>query len=370
VILHLVVPDGVRDPARPSGGNVYDRRACDGLAALGWSVQEHPVPGVWPRPDRAARTAVAGVIAALADGSLVLIDGLIASTVPEILVPAASRLRLVVLVHMPLGAGRPDDPIPDAEAREGAVLSAAAAVITTSAWARQVLLGRYRPRRVDVAEPGTDPAELAPGTPTGGALLSVAAVTPHKGLDMLLAALAMLADQSWQATFVGPLDRDLDFVARLRVHAAHDGLADRITFAGPLAGRDFDAAYAAADVLVHPSHAETYGMVVAEALAHGLPVITTATGGLPATLGRAADGTRPGLLVPPGDPAALAAALRAWLTDADLRTRLRRAAADRRTTLPTWSDTTRRIAAVLRAAAPPRSGDLGAFPVAGPLKCT
>jgi glycosyltransferase involved in cell wall biosynthesis len=344
VIAHFVVPDGLADPARPSGGNVYDRHACDGLTALGWSVSVHPVPGAWPRPDQTAADALAALVAGLPDGALVLVDGLIASTVPDILVPAASQMRLVVVVHMPLGAGRPDDRVPDAETRERAVLSAAASVITTSAWARQVLVDRYALRRVDVAEPGTDPAELAPGTPCGGALLSVAAVTSHKGHDVLLDALATLVDRGWRLACVGSLDRDPAFVARLRRRP----VADRITFAGPLTGSDLDAAYASADVLVHPSRAETYGMVVAEALARGLPVITTDAGGLPTTLGRAADGTRPGLLVPPGDPVALAAALRTWLTDADLRVRLRGAAAARRVTLPTWSDTAARIDAALR----------------------
>jgi len=55
--VHVVVPYGIDDPRRPSGGNVYDRRACRGLAALGWSVHEHTVPGRWPRPDAPARAA-------------------------------------------------------------------------------------------------------------------------------------------------------------------------------------------------------------------------------------------------------------------------------------------------------------------------
>jgi len=95
------------------------------------------------------------------------------------------------------------------------------------------------------------------------------------------------------------------------------------------------------------SRAETYGMVVTEALAHGLPVIATAVGGLPEALGHGATGIRPGLLVPPGDQAALTAALCDWLSDADLRQRLRRVARERRTTLSGWSATTDRISRVL-----------------------
>ena len=156
--MHVVVPDGIDDPARPSGGNAYDRRVCHGLAALGWSVHEHAVPGSWPRPDAASRDALADVVERIPDGAVVLLDGLVASAAPEVLVPQAGRLRLVVLVHMPLGHRPPDGRGRRVRTRERAVLSAAAAVITTSAWTRQRLLELYAlpPERVHVAEPAVD----------------------------------------------------------------------------------------------------------------------------------------------------------------------------------------------------------------------
>jgi hypothetical protein len=129
--VHAVLPDGIDDPARPSGGNVYDRRVCRGLGALGWSVREHAVAGSWPDPDTDSRSALGELTAEMPDGSVVLIDGLIASAAPEALVPHASRLRLLVLVHMPLG-DRPSQP--DVVTREHAVLSAAARIVTTSGW--------------------------------------------------------------------------------------------------------------------------------------------------------------------------------------------------------------------------------------------
>ncbi|MGH2895884.1 MAG: glycosyltransferase family 1 protein, partial [Solirubrobacteraceae bacterium] len=93
--VHVVVPDGIEDPARPSGGNVYDRHLCRGLATLGWSVHEHAVPGCWPRPDAGSLAALAAVVERIPDGAVVLLDGLVASTAPEVLVPQARRLRLV-----------------------------------------------------------------------------------------------------------------------------------------------------------------------------------------------------------------------------------------------------------------------------------
>jgi glycosyltransferase involved in cell wall biosynthesis len=91
-------------------------------------------------------------------------------------------------------------------------------------------------------------------------------------------------------------------------------------------------------------------MVVTEALARGLPVVAAEVGGVPEALGHGADGTRPGLLVPPDDPAALRDALRSWLEDADLRRRLRRAARERRASLSGWSRTTSVLADVLTGA--------------------
>jgi glycosyltransferase involved in cell wall biosynthesis len=350
--VHVVVPDGIDDPARPSGGNVYDRHVCRGLGSIGWSVHEHGVPGCWPRPDAASCAALAGVVQRIPDDAVVLLDGLIASTVPEVLVPQASRLRLVVLVHMPLGHRPADGGADDARTRERAVLSVAAAVVTTSAWTRRRLLELYPlpADRVHVAEPAVDAADLATGTAAGGALLCVAAVTSDKGHDVLLDALATTTDLSWQCVCVGSLDLDPAYVAGLRRRSLDIGLGDRVRFPGPRTGADLDRSYAAADLMVLASRAETYGMVVSEALARGLPVVAAEVGGLPEALGHGADGIRPGLLVPPDDPAALGAALRAWLGDAELRRRLRRAARERRASLSEWSTTTFVLARVLAGA--------------------
>jgi glycosyltransferase involved in cell wall biosynthesis len=351
--VHVVVPDGIDDPARPSGGNGFDRKVCRGLTRTGWSVHENEVPGSWPRPDAAAYAALADVVERIPNDSVVLIDGLVASTAPEVLVPQASRLRLVVLVHMPLGHRPADDGVGDARRREHAVLSVAASVVTTSAWTRRRLLELYRlpADRVHVAHPGVDAADLATGTAAGGELLCVATVTPDKGHDVLLDALATTADLAWHCVCVGSLDRDPAFVDALRRRLQVGGIGDRVWFAGPLTEVGLERSYAAADVLVLASRAETYGMVVTEALARGVPVVAAEVGGLTEALGHGADGTRPGVLVPPDDPAALAAAIRAWLTDAELRERSRGAARERRASLSEWSATTSAVAGVLAGAA-------------------
>ncbi len=356
--VHVVVPEGIDDPARPSGGNTYDRQVCRGLAALGWAVHEHAVPGAWPRPGEADHTALARTVRRIPDGAVVLLDGLIASTAPEALVPQARRLRQVVLVHMPLGHRPPDDEAGAVRAREREVLAAAAAVVTTSAWTRRRLGELYAlpADRVHVTEPGVDAARLAPGTAAGDSLLCVAAVTPDKGHDVLLDGLAMTTDLPWRCECVGSLVRDPAFADGVRRRARNGGLGDRVRFPGALTGQELDRAYAAADLLVLASHAETYGMVVTEALARGLPVLATEVGGVTEALGHGEDGTRPGLLIPPGDPAALGGALRAWLEDAELRDRLRLAARERRAKLRPWAATASAVADVLAGVVSERGG--------------
>jgi glycosyltransferase involved in cell wall biosynthesis len=353
--VHVIVPEGIDDPLRPSGGNTYDRRVCDGLAALGWSVREHAVRDA---------TALARVVPGIPDGAVVLLDGLIASTAPEALVPQARQLRQVVLVHMPLGHRPPGDEAGAVRAREREVLAAAAAVVTTSAWTRRRLGELYGlpADRVHVAEPGVDAARRAPGTAAGGSLLCVAALTPDKGHDVLLDGLAMATDLSWNCKCVGSLVRDPAFADAVRRRARSRGLGDRVRFPGPLSGPELARAYAAADLLVLASRAETYGMVVTEALARGLPVLVTEVGGVTEALGHVEDGTVPGLLVPPGDPVALGAALRTWLKDAELRDRLRRAARGRRAKLRPWAATAAAVADVLAevASAPGAAGLAGA----------
>ena len=348
--VHVVVPDGIDDPARPSGGNAYDQHVCRGLAEIGWPVHVHAVPGSWPRPDAAAYAALAGVVQRIPDGAVALLDGLVASTAPAVLVPQADRLRLIALVHMPLGQGTADS---DVRRREDAVLAAAASVVTTSAWSRRMLLELYSlpGERVHVAEPGVATAPLSPGTTSGCALLCVAAVIPGKGHDVLLDALATMTDLSWDCLCVGSLDRDPAFADSLRRRVLDYGLGDRVRFPGPRVGADLDRSYLSADLLVLPSRAETYGMVVTEALARGLPVVAADVGGVAEALGHESGGIRPGLLVPPEDPAALANALQAWLGDAEVRLTWRRAARERRASLSSWSTTTSVLAGVLAEAA-------------------
>ncbi|KND41516.1 MULTISPECIES: glycosyltransferase family 4 protein [Streptomyces] len=349
--MHFVMPGGVDDLARPSGGNAYDRRICLDLPGFGWQVHKHTVAGSWPSPSEPARAELARTLRELPDGTVVLLDGLVACGVPEIILPEAERLCLAVLVHLPLGDETGLDPVLAAEldAKERATLRGVSAVIATSEWAVRRLVSHHglAPERVHVAAPGADIAPLASGTDGVSRLLCVAAVTPRKGQHRLVEALATVTELRWSCVLVGGLDQEPEYVDHIRTLIAKFGLEDRFHLAGPQAGAELDASYAAADLMVLTSYAETYGMAVTEALARGIPVLATDVGGLPEAVGRAPDGGVPGILVPPENPAAIAAELRGWFGEADVRRRLKAAARGRRAALDGWATTARSLAHVL-----------------------
>ncbi|HYB88683.1 MAG TPA: glycosyltransferase family 4 protein [Streptosporangiaceae bacterium] len=348
--VHVVVPEGFDNPGQPTGGNIYDRHVCAGLAAAGWDVLVTTVAGAWPDPGSGARADLARIVSAVPDGETVLIDGLIASSAAAQLLPHAGRIRMMVLLHMPLATALDTHADASAQRSERVVLRAATGVVVTSEWTRRQILARYAipAHRVHVARPGVDRV-AAPARSVRGRLICVGVLGRHKGQDLLVEALAELGDLDWHCVLAGSLDRDPDFVDQLRTRITRLGYGHRVRLTGILTGAALSHAYTTADLLVAPSRSETYGMAVTEALAHGLPVIAAAVGGLPEALGSTADGTRPGQLIPPGDPAALAAALGDWLGDEHHRHRLRAAARRRRSTLRGWEQTTKEIANALTA---------------------
>jgi glycosyltransferase involved in cell wall biosynthesis len=332
--VHLTVVRPVADPALVSGGDVYDARVVDGLRADGWCVDDAQVPGSWPRPDDAARRALAAVLGA-GDGP-VLLDGLVACGVPDVVVPHVRRRPTAVLVHLPLGEEQPD-----LEQAEAAVLHAAGAVVATSPWAARRLRERHGLADVTVAVPGVDPAPLATGTDGAHRLLCLGAVTPTKGQDLLVAALAQLREHPWTCDLVGPTGRAPAFVDDLRDAIVCHGLADRVRIPGPRTGVDLDGTWRHADLLVAPSRVETYGMVVSEAFARGIPVLASDAGGLPETVGTG------GVLTPAENVPALVAALHRWFAQPAHRAGLQHSARSSRCRLAPWTQTSRRVQQVL-----------------------
>ena len=302
--LHVVWPAMVHDPARPSGGNVYDVELVRALRAAGAVVHEHLVPD-------------GGRVSGLPTGAPVLLDGLVGLADPD------AAAGTVLLVHLPLSLAAPD-----ASTTEARALHTAAGVVATSGWTRD-WLRRHHGVRAAVARPGVHRAPVARSSTGGTRLLCVGAVVPLKGQDLLVAALDGL---DATCRFAGALDRDPTYAQELRRTGVGRWL-------GPLTREALARELAATDLLVLPTRLEAYGMVVTEALARGIPVVAGDVGGVREALVGA------GVLVPPGDAGALRAALERWLGDADHRAEQRARALARRRTLLGWDVTARAVTA-------------------------
>lgn len=318
-----------------TGGYAYDRRIIQGLRAARWRVEVVQLGPGFPWPDAATLSLAADQIAAIPDGCTVIADGLALGVMPDTVARHAQRLHWVALVHHPLAL---ETGLSEAQRRQlfaseqGALAATDLVIVTSTSTARA--LDRYgvSASRIQVVEPGTEPRALATGSGHGGlSLLCVATVTPRKGHQVLIEALAGLRDRAWTLHAVGSLTRDAETAAALRTGVAAQGLSDRVHLHGEVDDLALAAHYAQADAFVLPSHHEGYGMVLAEALAHGLPIVSTLAGAIPDTVPPDA-----GLLVPPGDALALRAALARLMDEPPLRASLATGAQAARACLPGW----------------------------------
>jgi glycosyltransferase involved in cell wall biosynthesis len=324
------------DLATPTGGYGYDRRMIAELGDLGWEIDLLDLGEDFPWPSEATRAAALTRLFAVPAGRAIVIDGLALGALPDASWQLAGRNPLLALVHHPLALewGLSPAQAEALRASERTALAAVKGVVVTSAATAKLVVSDYGvpAERITVAKPGSDPAPLARGSQDGVVrLLSVGAVVPRKGFDVLIPALATLGDLPWKLTIAGDRTRDNDCAARLDADIARHALGNRIEVLGAVSPQRLAALYAEADMFVLASRFEGYGMAYAEALAHGLPVVGSSAGAIPDTVPPEA-----GLLVDAGDVPALAQALRRVIGDAGLRQRLAGAARAAAPLLPTW----------------------------------
>jgi glycosyltransferase involved in cell wall biosynthesis len=326
-----------------TGGYIYDAHIVAGLRRLGHRVAVRNLSEAGLSGPTAMAREAARVFASLPDNAVVIVDGLAGGVLPREMEREADRLRFVALVHHPLAY---ETGIAAPAARrlwqsERDALRHARHVVVTSPATGALLVREYgvSQRKISCIEPGTDRAPAARGD--GRTLLSVATLTPRKGHVTLVRALARLTHLDWRLICLGSLTRDLKTVRSVRAEIRKAGLEARIALAGETSSRR--PYYTRADVFVLPTEYEGYGMAVAEAIASGLPVISTPTGAIRTLVGGDA-----GILVPPGNVAALAAALERLLTDDRARRRFRAGALRRRRALQTWPQAVKKMVAVVR----------------------
>jgi len=334
-----------------TGGYIYNHRMVEGLRSRRWHVDVVELPEDFPHPAPATLEHASRVFGQMPAGAIVMIDSLAFGAMPDLIERESPRLRVVALVHLPLTTaarleGRPTDAVMEAERR---ALHCAARIIVTGRAALPLLAPYVSPfDRVVVVEPGTDRAPLARGSRHASEamapleLLCVASLNCIKGHELLLEALAATPHEGWRLTCAGSLTQDPGTVARVRAAITRLGLEDRVSLAGELRDDVLESYFDRADVFVLAAKQETYGMAVAEALARGIPVVSTRTGAIAELVNHEA-----GLVVPVDDGPALAAAVARVIRDDDLRRRLAEGARRVRRRLRTWDQAAERMSAAL-----------------------
>src|SRR3954447_4984455 len=337
------------DLATPTGGYRYDGRIIEELRQLGWQVDVANIGDGFPFPSSAQRATALAMLSAVPTGCPTVLDGLAFGALPE-----AGALRhhtpLIALVHQPLALDPGLDTLQAEYFRESerAALAAAARVVVTSESTARIVTGDYGvpARRVSIVRPGNDPVARAPGNSDDIVRLLSSSVLPVKGYDVLIAALATLTDMPWRLAIAGDRMRNAAFAAQLDAEIEAHGLGDRVAMLGAVPPARIIELFLASDVFVLASRFEGYGMALAEAISHGLPVVSTTAGAIPQTVPAGS-----GLLVPPNDASALAHALRRVIGDRGERSRLARNARAAAAQLPTWQESTRLFAGAIETVA-------------------
>ncbi|WP_287886240.1 MULTISPECIES: glycosyltransferase family 4 protein [Paracoccus] len=322
------------DIATLTGGYIYERRLLEGLRDLGHDMRHLQLVASFPDPTPAEMAAA--VAALVAEDRPLIVDGLVFGAIDTAGL-ARVRAPIVAMIHHPLAMETGLNPARRAHLyrTERDNLQLARHVLVPSPHARAMLTERYgvSADRITIARPGVEPARLAPSPVTPPLILSVGILHPRKGHDVLIDALAGLADLDWQAVIVGnPWDGA--HAAALARQLAGNPVSARVTLAGRVDADRLERLYASASIFALATRYEGHGLVFDEALAHGLPIVSCATGAVPDTVPAAT-----GLLVPPDDPHAFAAALRRLLGDGPLHARMRDAARRAGNALPGWHET-------------------------------
>jgi glycosyltransferase involved in cell wall biosynthesis len=328
-----------------SGGYGYDRAIVAGLRAEGHEVDMIELAGCHPMPDEAALASAQAAWSQLPLNAVPVIDGL---GLPAF-APLAEALAVrgaVGLIHHPTALEPDHDEATRARLREQErmLLPRLARIIVTSATTGERLAAEFgvAPERIAVVVPGTPDAPRSAGSGSGPChILAVGVITPRKGHDLLLRALARLPDLDWRLTIVGA-PRDRAHAEALITLAAELGIAARITFAGELVADALEAAWQSADIFALATRYEGYGMAIAEALKRGLPIAVTDGGAAGALVT-----PRVGVVCPVGDHVTLSNALRRMIFDHTLRHEMADAAWEAGRALPDWPTQARAFAAAL-----------------------
>jgi glycosyltransferase involved in cell wall biosynthesis len=293
-----------------TGGFIYNKRIVEGLKLKGHEIKLHPLPGDFPYPSVDHRNYCMYITQLIPIGEPIIIDSIVFGIIPEILKELSIKNPIIGLIHL-LYTVNPNYSIHERESlaiSEKESCNYTSAMVATSFFTQQLLLKlRVNRNIISVILPGVDNYPRKTNyavTPTK--LLCVSNYTTGKGYLTLIKALTLLKDKDWEINCYGNQEFDPEYVRQIKSKIDENGLENRIHIHSAIKDKELSDAYLNADLLVHPSNFETYGMVLTEALAHGLPVVASTGGGIKETVPE-----KMGFFFTPGD----ANSLKSVLTD-------------------------------------------------------
>ena len=337
----------------PTGGYAYDRHIIHGLRDLGWQIQLLGLGEGYPFPSPAQLEKAEQLLLSLTPGVPMVVDGLALGALPSLAAAIAERHPLIALVHHPLAFefGLSDSQIALLKQSEMQALHHAVKVIANSPATARDLNRHYGVHldKIEVVLPGTDRIHALAAKIQGNSgrlnevrLLSVGSIIPRKGFHHLIEALAPLADLPWTLSIAGDTTRHPSAYADLMADINRFHLKGRVKVLGAVSNEELESLYSQADVFVLASLFEGYGMVYAEAMAYGLPIIATKGGAIADTVPPEA-----GLLLTPGDVPGLSHAILTLINDPFYRARLASGALYAAAQQPTWEQAVQRFASAL-----------------------
>jgi glycosyltransferase involved in cell wall biosynthesis len=332
------------DATQKTGGYIYEYELLQALRRQGRAVAHLELGSGFPAPSADETADAIAQMAALSADTPLIIDGLVFGSIDTAGL-ATVKAPIVAMIHHPLGleTGLSPERSQHLLQREADNLALAQAVLVPSPHTARILIDRFAvpPEKITIALPGFRPPDPIKRLLSPPLILSVGLLAERKGHDILVAALGRISDLSWQAQIVGKT-HDPEVETSLRRQIDELGLADRVTLTGLLADEEVIARFQQATIFALATRYEGYGIVLGEALLHGLPIVTCRTGAVPDTVPEGA-----GILVPVDDVESFAQALRHFLTDDTARQQAASISRQKGGDLPRWSDTEAVVSQVL-----------------------
>lgn len=332
----------------PTGGYRYDKEIINAWKNAGIDVELISLEGNYPFPSEKDKTVALDAIQNFPKADIAVVDGLLGGASPQFIHTLSKIMPVSALIHHPLCLenGLDEKKAQALKTSEQKGLELVSQVITTSSATSKTVfdLFEFDRDKIHTVLPGVKRTRISQGSESQTAhLLCVGSIIERKGHKILLQALSPLKNLDWRLDCYGSTEFDKKLFDELQDIINSEALSDKVKFHGAVSDELLEASYAQSDVFVLPSLFEGYGMVYAEAIVCGLPIIATTAGAIPDTVPETC-----GILTEPGNVKSLQEALEKMISNEDLRNNYKQGARNAAAEFPTWQSSATQFVEILK----------------------